>query len=428
VTGVRVRDVAEECLDNGLRVLVAKDHAVPAVAVSVCYGVGSRHELPGQTGLAHLFEHLMFQGSENVAAGEHSDVLESFGATVNATTWFDWTRYYETVPARALELTLWLEADRMGGLPVALDQRNLDSQRGVVQNERRQRNDNQPYGDAFERLSALLFPPGHGYSHVPIGSMADLEAASLADVRAFFERHYEPGNAVVAIAGDVRPADAFGLAARYFGAVAPGSGAARQLPAQVPGLEPLTGQVRQEVRGPVPAEALYCAWRLPPDGTEDYDAAAIALRILGGGSSSRLRERLSRHSRLARSVVAAADGLTAGTAGAIAVVRVNQDASLADVEAILDTELERFAQSGPDDAEVDRALAQAERDWLELTATLDGLASELSRAACLFGTADRVAGTVSRFRAVTADRVRSVARAWLLPQQRVQLTYRKEQS
>jgi zinc protease len=428
VTDAPARDVVEECLDNGLRVLVAEDPAVPAAGVNLCYAVGSRHELPGQTGLAHLFEHLMFQGSENVATAEHMAVLESYGASLNASTWFDWTTYYETMPTRALELALWLEADRMGSLPAALDQRNLDSQRGVVQNERRQRHDNQPYGDAFERMSALLFPPGHGYHHLPIGSMADLEAASLDDVRAFFERHYWPGNAVLAIAGDVRPGAAFDLAATYFGAVAAGPAATGQVPAEVPVLGPLARQVRDEASGQVPAEALYCAWRLPPDGTQDYDAAAIALRMLGGGASGRLQELLSRRRRLAQSVIAGPDQLTAGSAVAIVVVQAAQDAALADIEAVLDAELEGFAQSGPDDAELDRALAQAERDWLRRTATLEGLAFELSRAACLFGTADRVNGTVARLRSVTAERVRSVARAWLLPQQRVQLSYHKEQS
>jgi zinc protease len=422
--------VTEERLDNGLRVLVAEDHAVPAVAVNLCYGVGSRHELPGQTGLAHLFEHLMFQGSENVAAGDHMTALESFGANVNASTWFDWTDYYETVPTHVLELALWLEADRMGSLPAALDQRNLDSQRGVVQNERRQRYDNQPYGDALERVCTLLFPPGHGYHHPPIGSMADLQAASLDDVRSFFERHYTPGNAALTIAGDVFPGDALDLAATYFGAVAVASSAvatdAAAAPAGVPGLAPLALQARAEVRSSVPAEALYCAWRMPPDGTEDYDAASIALIILAGGTSSRLRERLSRHSRLARSVTATQDPLTAGTSAAFVVVHANQDASLADIETVLDAELERFAGSGPDEAELDRAVAQAERAWLESTAKLDGLAYQLSRAACLFGTADRVAGTVTRLRSVTAHRVQSVAQAWLRPDQRVQLTYRKE--
>lgn len=420
-------EIAEERLDNGLRVFVAENHTVQAVTVNLWYRVGSRHEQSGQTGLAHLFEHLMFQGSAHVAAGEHMTLLESFGADLNATTSFDRTNYFETVPTRALELALWLEADRMGGLPAALDQRNLDSQRDVVRNERRERYDNQPYGDAYERMHALLFPPGHGYHHLPIGSMADLAAASLDDVRTFFEKHYEPGNAVLSIVGDVEPREALGLAAKYFGQVAPGTGR-REPRKEMPPLEPLSKPVHSEVSAAVPADALMCGWRLPADGTEEFEAAALALRILGGDTSSRLQELLTRRHQLAQGVYAAAQDLTAGTAAGLVMVHAHDEASPAEIEDLLMAEMERFAETGPTDAELDRALAQAEREWLENTTTLHGLADEISRAACLFGSVDRVGAAIARMRAVTTDRVRSVARDWLNPHQRVQLTYRKEQS
>ncbi|MET7694053.1 pitrilysin family protein [Streptomyces sp. NPDC005483] len=420
-------DIAEERLDNGLRVFVAENHTVQAVTVNLWYGVGSRHEQVGQTGLAHLFEHLMFQGSANVAAGEHMTLLESFGADLNATTSFDRTNYFQTVPTRALELALWLEADRMGGLPAALDQRNLDNQRDVVRNERRERFDNQPYGDAYERMHALLFPPGHGYHHLPIGSMADLAAASLDDVRAFFEKHYEPGNAVLSIVGDVEPREAFALAARYFGHLPPGDSRHERLK-EVPPLPALEEPVHAEASADVPAEALICGWRLPADGTEEFDAAAVALRILGGGASSRLQELLTRQNQLAQGVYATAQDLTVGTAAGLVMVHAHDDVSLTEIEGVLMAELGRFIETGPTEAELERALAQAEREWLESTATLDGLADEISRAACLFGSVDRVGETVARMRAVTTERVHSVVRAWLNPHQRVQLTYRKEQS
>ncbi|MCZ1003007.1 insulinase family protein [Streptomyces mirabilis] len=283
MTETAAGEIVEARLDNGLRVLVAENPTVDAVAVNLWYGVGSRDESLGRTGLAHLFEHLMFQGSQNVAAGEHMALLESFGADLNATTSFDRTNYFQTVPTRAFELALWLEADRMGGLPDALDQKNLDSQRDVVRNERRERMDNQPYGDAFERMQTLLFPVGHGYHHMPIGSMEDLAAASLDDVRAFFHQHYAPANAVLTIAGNVRTREALDKAALYFDAVDAGDRWHRGQAADLPALEPLDQQIRADVSSRVPADALWCGWRIPADGTEDFDAAAIALRILGGG-------------------------------------------------------------------------------------------------------------------------------------------------
>lgn len=428
MTETSTGEIVEELLANGLRVLVAENHTVDAVAVNLWYGVGSRDESPGQTGLAHLFEHLMFQGSQNVAAGEHMALMESFGADLNATTSFDRTNYFQTVPTRAFELALWLEADRMGGLPDALDQKNLDNQRDVVRNERRERMDNQPYGDGFERMQTLLFPAGHGYHHMPIGSMEDLAAASLDDVRAFFHQHYAPANAVLTIAGNVDAREAVDKAAVYFDAIAPGDRWHRGQTTDMPALKPLDQQVRAVMSSKVPADALWCGWRIPADGTEDFEAAAIALRILGGGASSRLVERLTRQSTLAQSVSAFPNDLAGGTAAAMLIVSAQPDASLAEIETILDAELERLAAEEPKEAEFTAALAQAERDWLESTTTLAGLADEISRAACLFGSADRVGGAVERIRAVTPERVRSIAQTWLRPHQRAQLTYRKEQS
>jgi zinc protease len=428
MTGATVQDLVDERLENGLRVLVAENPTVDAVAVNLWYGVGSRDERPGQTGLAHLFEHLMFQGSQNVAAGEHMTLLESYGANLNATTSFDRTNYFQTVPTRAFELALWLEADWMGGLPDALDQKNLDSQRDVVRNERRQRYDNQPYGDAFEHLQAMLFPTGHGYHHTPIGSMEDLAAASLDDVRAFFHWHYVPSNAVLTITGDVRARDAIDKAAMYFGAVATGDARARPRRRRQLALEPLEAQVRAEVSDRLPADSLWCGWRVPPDGTEEFDAAAIALRILAGGSGSRLQERLTRRSSLAQSVGSYANDLTAGTAAALLIVTAQQDASIGEIESVLDAGLSRFADDGPTELEFEAALAQAEREYLEGISTLDGLADEIGRAACLFDHPGRVSGTIDRLRAVTPAQVQTVAKTWLLPHQRAQVTYLKEQS
>ena len=212
-------EISDTRLANGLRVVINEDHAVPVVAVNIWYDVGSRHEEPGLTGLAHLFEHLMFEGSANVGKGEHLKLLQAVGASLNATTWCDRTNYYETVPSHHLELALWLEADRMGGLADSLSQDTLDNQRAVVQNERRQSYDNQPYGGWTEQLQQLAFPDGHPYQHSTIGSMDDLEAASLDDVKEFYRRHYAPNNAVLTLVGDVDTAAALAVVEKYFGGI-----------------------------------------------------------------------------------------------------------------------------------------------------------------------------------------------------------------
>ena len=209
-------------LDNGLRVIASPDHAAPSVAVNLWYDVGSRHEQPGRTGFAHLFEHVMFQGSPNVESGQHIGLLQAAGASVNATTWFDRTNYFETLPTGGLDLALWLEADRLGTLLDALTQESLDNQREVVKEEKRQRYDNVPYGDAMQRLIELTFPADHPYGHTVIGSMDDLNAATLDDVRAFFATHYLPNNAVLSIVGDCTVETAFGKAETYFGSLAGG--------------------------------------------------------------------------------------------------------------------------------------------------------------------------------------------------------------
>ena len=191
--------IVERTLPNGLRVIVSEDHAVPNVAVNLWVGVGSRHESPGRTGLAHLFEHLMFQGSRNVQSGEHFSALMDEGARLNATTWFDRTNYFETVPRGAMDLALWMEADRHGHLLDAVTQENLDNQLDVVKEEKRQRYDNVPYGNALIEMYAAVFPKGHPYHHPTIGSMDDLDAASLADVHAFYRRFYGPNNTVLTL-------------------------------------------------------------------------------------------------------------------------------------------------------------------------------------------------------------------------------------
>ena len=230
---------SQRTLDNGLRVIVAPDHLAPVVAINIWYVVGSRHEQPGRTGFAHLFEHFMFQGSRHVTKAEHFSIIQSAGGVNNATTYFDRTNYFETLPSHQYELGLWLEADRMATLLDALDQENLDNQREVVKNEKRQSYDNRPYGSFYEKLMAAVFPPEHPYHHVPIGSMEDLNAASVDDVVSFFRTWYAPNNAVLSIVGDVDEEEAHAAAARLFGPIPANRVASSQLP--LPTIAPLIG-------------------------------------------------------------------------------------------------------------------------------------------------------------------------------------------
>ncbi|MGW2850026.1 M16 family metallopeptidase, partial [Streptomyces sp. NPDC001274] len=294
----------EHRLANGLRVVLSEDHLTPVAAVCLWYDVGSRHEVEGRTGLAHLFEHLMFQGSGQVKGNGHFELVQGAGGSLNGTTSFERTNYFETMPTHQLELALWLEADRMGSLLAALDEESMENQRDVVKNERRQRYDNVPYGTAFEKLTALSYPEGHPYHHTPIGSMADLDAATLEDARAFFRTYYAPNNAVLSVVGDIDPEQTLAWIEKYFGSIPSHDG--KQPPRDGTLPEIIGEQLREEVREEVPARALMAAYRLPHDGTRECDAADLALTVLGGGESSRLHNRLVRRDRTA---VAAGFGL-----------------------------------------------------------------------------------------------------------------------
>ncbi|MFI2299318.1 M16 family metallopeptidase [Actinacidiphila glaucinigra] len=411
----------EHRLANGLRVVLSEDHLTPVAAVCLWYDVGSRHEVKGRTGLAHLFEHLMFQGSANVTGNGHFELVQSAGGSLNGTTSFERTNYFETMPAHQLELALWLEADRMGSLLSALDLQSLDNQRDVVKNERRQRYDNVPYGTAFERLTAMAYPDGHPYHHTPIGSMADLDAASLEDARAFFRTYYAPNNAVLAVVGDIDPEQTLAWIEKYFGTIPAHDGKPAPRDGSLPGV--MGGQLREVVEEDVPSRALMAAYRLPHDGTREADAADLALTVLGGGESSRLHNRLVRRDR---SAVAAGFGLLR-LAGAPSLgwldVKTSSGVEVPAIEAAVDEELARFAEEGPTPEEMERAQAQLEREWLDRLATVGGRADELCRYAVLFGDPQLALTAVKRILDITADEVRAVAAATLRPDNRAVLVY-----
>lgn len=413
-------------LDNGLRVVVSPDRSVPVVAVNLWYDVGSRDELPGQSGWAHLFEHLMFQGSANVAAGDHMQLLQNVGGAVNGTTWFDRTNYYETVPTGALDLALWLEADRLATLADHLDATNLQTQREVVKEEKRQRYDNVPYGDALQHLVELVFPPDHPYGHVTIGSMADLDLATPQGARDFFRRHYQPGNAVLTLVGDVGVKDAFKRAEKAFGWI-PGAPNGRPRDPVAP-LPPLADPAVREVRAAVPADAVHLAWRLPARDTPGYDAAELALAVLGQGQTSRLHRGLVRGTDLAAGASASATGLIAGTSLAVASARARAGADPDALEDALRAEIERFLVEGPTPQELRRAKVQFEREWLSELSHLDARADQLGCYATLHDDPERVNRRSQEVARISLDEVAEAARRFLPLSRAAVLRYRREAS
>jgi predicted Zn-dependent peptidase len=410
-------------LDNGLRVVVSEDRGAPVVAVNLWYDVGSRHEPEGQTGFAHLFEHLMFEGSVHVGKTEHMRLVQGCGGSLNATTNPDRTNYFETVPAEHLELALWLEADRMGGLVPALTQETLDNQREVVKNERRQRYDNVPYGDAWLRLLPLLYPPGHPYHHATIGSMDDLNAADLATFQAFHTTWYVPNNAVLTVVGDADAEQVFALAEKYFGALP----ARPDLPPPPDGALPdaPVAPVRETVTGDVPAPRVYLSHRTHPFGSADYDVVTVLSAVLGDGRGSRLYQRLADGARLAQPDYVGAYGVDLAHAPAplIVTATARDGVGAGELEAGLAAVVDSMVTEPVTTAELDRAKALLTTAWWWQVATVGGRADVLSRYATQFGDPEKAAERLPAWQAVTADDVTRVAAEVLRPQSRVTLTY-----
>lgn len=413
----------ERTLDNGLRVIASPDHGAPSVAVNLWYDVGSRHEEPGRTGFAHLFEHVMFQGSAHVGSGQHIALMQAAGASVNATTWFDRTNYFEALPTGGLDLALWLEADRMGTLLDALTQDNLDNQREVVKEEKRQRYDNVPYGDVMERLVGMTFPADHPYGHTTIGSMADLNAASLSDVQDFFRTHYVPGNAVLSIVGDVDRDTAFAKAETYFGHLPAAPVPPNPEPAVLP---PLADRPRAESSGKVPADAVYCTWRLPARSTRAFDALDLVFTVLGHGQTSRLYRALVRTEQLAETASASTLGLIGGNSFGYASARARDGVSVEDLEAALLAEVERLATDGPADTELRRAKAQYERHWLHELSRVDSRADAFSEFATLLHDPGLVNRRLAEVAAVDAAVIAEATAEWFDAAACATLVYRAE--
>ncbi|HEV2985083.1 MAG TPA: pitrilysin family protein [Vicinamibacterales bacterium] len=405
-------------LANGLDVLLHEDHACPIVAVNVWYHVGSKNERPGHTGFAHLFEHLMFEGSQHHDRG-YFQPLQGAGATLNGSTNADRTNYWEVVPTGALELALWMESDRMGYLLPALTQAKFSNQRDVVLNERRQNYENRPYGLAPMALLAALFPPDHPYHWTTIGEIADLEAVRLDEVHAFFRRYYHPGNASIALAGDIEPARALALVDAHFGDIDRG---AKIDPVRVSAS--LAGEVRIQFEDRVELPRLYLTWLTPAmfaEGDADLD---LATDLLANGKTSRLYRRLVFDERLATDVSASQNSREiAGYAQMTATAAPGH--TLGELERAILEEIARLAAEGPTEAEIERGRVQAESQFvfrLQTVGGFGGKSDQLNAYNVFVGDPAYFDRDLERYQVVTAESLRQAVARSLDPGHRVTLS------
>ncbi|MFD0773112.1 M16 family metallopeptidase [Streptomonospora algeriensis] len=425
-TNGAARRVDQFTLDNGLRLVTAPASTPQVAAVNLWYGVGSRFEVPGRTGFAHLFEHLMFQGSKNVAKGEHFDAVERLGGEINASTSTDRTNYYEIVPEHALDLVLWLEADRLATLREGMSQEVLDNQRDVVKNERRQRYDNQPYGTALERILRLAYPEGHPYHHATIGSMADLDDADLDYVLDFHKRHYGPDNAVLTVVSNLDPQDVRERVERHFGAIPPRPEAAEAPDASLTGL--LGGPVAERAVETVPAPGVFLGYRVAPYGEHDFDVMQLASAVLGQGQGSRLYRRLVLERGLAADDGgAAADVLPFRYAPSLMLVSMiaREGVSGDELEAAMIEEIGTLAE-GVSDEELERARAVLERDHMQTLSHPGGLADTIGSSTQLFGDPELAFTWPQRWTAVTAEDVVDLAKRLVSPENRLSVRFDPE--
>jgi zinc protease len=397
-------------LDNGLTVIVHEDHKAPIVAINTWYHVGSKNEKPGKTGFAHLFEHLMFGGSEH-APGRYIDAMEKIGATdLNGTTNNDRTNYFENVPTSAVDFTLWMESDRMGFLLGALDQKTLDLQRGVVQNEKRQ-GENQPYAVAFDLITKNTYPAGHPYSWTVIGEMSDLNAASMDDVKEWFKTYYGPSNVVITLAGDIDVKTAREKVGKYFGNIPAGPPVGHQ---QV-WVAKMAGSHRGTVQDRVPQARIYKVWNVPEYGSADADYLDLVSDVLSSGKTSRFYKRLVYDDQIATN--------------ANAFIRLNEiggqfyvqatakpGGNLAQVEKEVDEELARFLREGPTAEELARAKAQHEANFvrgIERIGGFGGKSDRLAQSEVFRGSPDAYKITLKRIQNATAEDLKAAANRWL---------------
>ena len=411
-------------LPNGLTVILHEDHSIPTVSVNIWYHVGSGNEKPGRTGFAHLFEHLMFEGSGHVPEGKFDEWLESAGGDNNGSTNTDRTNYWENVPSNALQLPLFLESDRMGYLLNAMTPEKVDGQRDVVKNERRQRYENQPYGMAFVRLFENLYPPDYPYHWPTIGSMEDLTAASYQDVVEFFKTYYVPNNASLVIAGDIDSDKARELVQKWFGAIPEGG----TVPvADFPPVS-LDEQKIVVLEDKVQLPRLYLAWITPPyyaPGDAEFDALS---NILTGGKNSRLYKRLVYDMQIAQDVSAFQYSMK-HSSSFIIIATARTGHTLEEIEKVVQEELSRLREAPPTEYEVQRAINQFEAGFLDQLETVGGFGGKADRLNSYYfytGTPDYFNRDLNRYRQLTPEKIQETMIKYLKDNGRVILSVVQE--
>ena len=396
-----------DTLPNGLILIVHEDHSVPRVATNVWYRVGSGDERPGRTGFAHLFEHLMFMGSQNAEYPQFDKLLEAAGAANNGSTTEDRTNYYEFGPSNSLSLMLWLEADRMGWLLPTMDSAKVDAQRDIVKNERRQSYENQPYGMAADILPPALYPKGHPYSWPVIGSMADLSAASLEDVKDFFRRYYAPNNAAIVVAGAVNTDSVRSLVRQFFGRIPRGPAISRPTP---PRFTVHDTAIVAEDRVQLPQ--LYLAWHTVDQDHRDAAPLDILSYLLTGARNSRLTNTLVYQREIASSVSAYSDAKRLDGDYSI-VARARPGQGLDSLKVAIERELLRLAAEGPTPRELEQAKNARESSFLNQLEFINSKADQLNRYAYFKGTPDYFQKELDELRAVTAADIKRVITTYL---------------
>ena len=393
-------------LKNGLRILLMEDHSTPVYAIALVYDVGSRVEKPGHTGFAHLFEHMMFQGSANVGKGEHLQLIQENGGGMNGTTNEDRTNFFEMLPANQLDLGLYLEADRMRSL--AITQANLDNQRSAVQEERRLRMDNQPYGKSPEALQNLMYD-NFAYKHSTMGSMADLNAASVQDVQQFFKMYYAPNNAVIALVGDFKTADALSKVEQYFGGI-PSQPAPPALDITEPKQQTERRLTITDNFAKLPM--LTVAYKTTQANTPDFFALDLFMSILCDGESSRLYQRLVEQDKL---VIQVLGGMQPSRGASMAEIRVAspQGTDMTKVEAAIYDEISRLAKNGPEDWEMQKVRNGERKHQVSQASTDLVRAVTMAQDAVFYKDPALMFTEVKRYEAITKDDIRRVAQQYL---------------
>ena len=401
-------------LPNGLRVVLNEDHSAPLVAINLWYHVGSKNERPGRTGFAHLFEHMLFSGSEHVGNNEHFRYVQSVGGVLNGSTFFDRTNYYETLPSNYLALGLWLEADRMGFFLPAINQEKLDIQREVVKEERRQRYDNVPYGTSFERLLRLAYPPDYSYHWATIGSMEDLEAASVDDVSEFFNTWYRPDNCTLTLVGDFNPDEAKRLVEQYFADIKPGG----SFPPFDLQRTPAGREIRETFPSQVQLPRIYRLYHLPKMGDPDWVHADLLTTILAADKASRLDRVLVHEKQIAQDV--ATYVLPTEATGILMMhATAREGVAIETIESAIDEEVAKLSVGGITEDELTRARNRAEVEHAHQLETFDARADLFGMMSTYFGDPSLINRWLDPYRAATPDDLAHVARKYLIPENRV---------